>query len=382
MRVVLVITKGELGGAQTHVAELCAALRDRCQFLALIGGPADSALQRSLASMNIPVEPIPGLSNAISVRSVLASMGQVARAAGRWRADVIHVHSAVASAVGRVGGWIAGIPVVYTAHGFAFKPEVPPLRRFGAYAGERLLAPLSTHLICVSPAERRLAAKLHMPDGRISVISNGVADTPWRARPAQEPARLVMVARMAAPKRHDLLLQALQVLASRGRSPAETLLAGDGPLMPRWRAAAAAAGVRGVRFCGDVLDVPALLAGCQLFVLLSDHEGQPISVIEAMRAGLPVVASDLPGIRGQVRHGVDGLLAPPDPGAIAAALERLIGDPSARARMGAAARSRYETEFSAPGMAERVANVYLDSARQYKVHARHAAGDSRAERNP
>lgn len=367
MRVLVVITKGESGGAQTHVAELCAALRDRCHFLALIGGPSDSALERSLAAMDIPVEPIPGLSNTISVRSVLASMGQVARAAGRWGAEVIHVHSAVASAVGRMAGWIAGIPVVYTAHGFAFKPEVPPLRRIGAYAGERLLAPFSAHLICVSPVERRLAAKLHMPQDRISVISNGVADTPWRARPAQEPARLIMVARMAPPKRHDLLLEALRVLASRGRSP-ETLLAGEGPLMPKWHTAAQA--LRGVRFCGDVVDIPAMLAACQVFVLLSDHEGQPISVIEAMRAGLPVVASDLPGIRGQVTHGVEGLLVPPDAAAVADALQRLIGDPPARVRMGAAARSRYEREFGAAAMAERVAKVYLESARHRKLHAR------------
>lgn len=374
MRIVLVITKGELGGAQTHVAELCAVLRERHEFLALIGGAPHSALEESLTALGIRVEPLPGVSNAVSARTLLASVGQVARAARAWQADVIHVHSSVASAIGRMAAWLARIPVVYTVHGFAFKPEVPPLRRFAAYAGERLLAPFTTQLVCVSPAERKLAAKLRLPPRRVSVISNGVADTTRRARPADEPARLVMVARMAAPKRHDLLLRALQMLASRGCSPAETLFAGAGPLMENWQRAAQADAVPGVRFCGDVADVAGMLARCQLFVLLSDHEGQPISVIEAMRAGLPIVASDLPGIRGQVTHGVEGLLTAPDPVVIADTLQQLLRDPAARARMGAAARLRYEREFSAVSMAERVLQVYVDAARATKPQARHVPG--------
>jgi glycosyltransferase involved in cell wall biosynthesis len=360
MRIAIVITKGELGGAQTHVAELCAALRERCEFLALIGGPRDSALQRTLAAMGIPVEPIAALSNRLSPRALLSSVGEVARGARDWGADVIHVHSAVASAVGRMAGWLARIPVVYTVHGFAFKPQVAPLRRFAAYAGERLLAPFSTQVICVSPAERALAAQLHLAPDRVSVISNGVADTALRARPGDEPARLVMVARMAAPKRHDLLLRAHEILVARGCAAAEVVLAGAGPLLEKWRAAAA--GLPAVRFCGDVEDVPVVLAHSHVFVLLSDHEGQPISVMEAMRAGLPVVASDLPGIRGQVTEGVEGLLVPPDPEAIADALQFLIRHPAERARMGAAARLRYHKEFSASAMGERVSGVYARAA--------------------
>jgi glycosyltransferase involved in cell wall biosynthesis len=360
MRIAIVITKGEIGGAQTHVAELCAALHGHCEFLALIGGPRDSALQKSLASMGIDVQPIAALDNKVTPRALLSSIGEVARAARDWGADVIHVHSAVASAVGRMAGWLARIPVVYTAHGFAFKPQVPPLRRFAAYAAERLLAPFSSHLICVSAAERTLAAKLHMRGERVSVISNGIADSALRARPGDQPVRIVMVARMAAPKRHDLLLQSHEILLQRGCAAAEVLLAGSGPLMERWRAAARS--LPTVRFCGDVDDVPAMLARSQAFVLLSDHEGQPISVMEAMRAGLPVVASDLPGIRGQVTHGVEGLLVPPDPVAIANALQFLVCNPAARARMGAAARLRYERDFSATAMAERVSRVYAQAA--------------------
>ncbi|MES3004298.1 MAG: glycosyltransferase family 4 protein [Pseudomonadota bacterium] len=364
MRVVLVITKGELGGAQTHVAELCRALRDRCQFLVLIGGGEHSPLGDALASLDIRVECIRALSNAVSASSLLASVRHIAERARFWRADLIHVHSAVAAVVGRIAGRLAAIPVVYTVHGFAFKPQVPALRRLCAFTGERLLAPFSSHVICVSSAERELALKLGMQGGQVSVISNGVSDSAIRAHPARTPATLVMVARMAPPKRHDLLLHALQVIQSRGGEPPRTLLAGGGPLLAKWRQAAGNLGLDCVDFRGDIADVDATLARCQVFVLLSDHEGQPISVIEAMRAGLPVVASDLPGIRAQVTHGVEGLLTRNDPAAIADVVERLVADPMLRARLGAAARQRFEREFSAAGMAEQVARVYGLSMRK------------------
>jgi glycosyltransferase involved in cell wall biosynthesis len=359
MRVVLVITKGEIGGAQTHVAELCGALRDRCEFLVLIGGSEPSFLRDALIASNVRVESIERLSNNVSPRSLLACVRQIADYARSWRADVIHVHSAVAGVVGRIAGRLSSIPVVYTVHGFAFKPEVAVPRRLCAFAAERLLAPLNTHTICVSPAELELARRrLAIPAERVSVISNGISDSPLRADPSREPVTIIMVARMAVQKRHDLLLEALRVLRARGIDPPRTLLAGDGPLMPALRQAAMASDLSCVNFCGNMSNISATLAQSQLFVLLSNHEGQPISIIEAMRAGLPVVASDIPGIRAQVTDGVEGLLTGTTAADVADVLGRLIGDPALRARMGAAARRRYETEFSATSMGERVARVY------------------------
>lgn len=364
MRVVLVITKGEVGGAQTHVAELCGALRDRCEFLVLIGGPHESPLRGTLTAMGIPVESVGELSNKVTPRSLIANVRRVAECARSWGADVIHVHSSVASVVGRVAGRLSGIPVVYTVHGFAFKPEFPTSLRLFAFVGETLLAPFSKHVICVSPAERELALRLGVSNSRVSVIANGISDSPLRADPSGEPPTVIMVARMAFQKRHDLLLEALTALRTRDVALPRTLLAGDGPLGAGLRDAAAASGLSCVTFCGDLSDIAATLAQSQLFVLLSRYEGHPISVIEAMRAGLPILASDLPAMRGLISDGVEGMLTSDDPDQIAAALERLIRDPVLRGRMGAAARRRYECEFSAASMAEQVAKVYGEAVRQ------------------
>jgi len=362
MRVLQIITKGELGGAQTHVAELCRALCHRHEFMALVGGAAGSPLGDQLAALDIPVVPIPGMDNRMDVPGVVATVRRLAKAARTWEADVVHVHSAVAAALGRMAGALAGKPVAYTVHGFGFKPQVPALRRMGAWLGERALAPLSGHVICVSPAERELALRIGLRDRQVSVIANGLSDVPWSAHPEREPAALVMVARMSAPKRHDLLLQALAVLRGRGVGLPRTVLAGGGPLLPQVARMAAQEQLSCVNLAGDLPDVPRQLADSQVFVLLSDHEGQPISVVEAMRAGLPIVASDLPGIRSQIGHGQEGLLTPNDPQRIADAIERLLRDPPLRKRMGQAARRRYELEFSVQTMAHRVEQVYASLA--------------------
>jgi glycosyltransferase involved in cell wall biosynthesis len=351
LRVLIVITKGELGGAQTHVLELCRALRRQCDFRVMLGGAAQSPLARELRAIDVPVENVPGMSNEISVRSVISSVRQVAATARNWEADLIHVHSAVASGIGRIAGVLAARPVVYTVHGFGFKPEVALKRRCAAYLAERLLVPLTAKYICVSEAERQLARRLGVPQDEVSVIANGLGDSPWRADPQVGEPVIVMVARAVSPKRHDLLLRALAVMQQNGIEPPRTVLAGSGPLLDAAESMAKSLGLARVSFLGDVEQVPELLARSHIFVLLSDHEGQPISIIEAMRAGLPIVASDLPGIRTQVTDGVEGLLTPNEPVEIAKAIGQLVQDQELRTRIGAAARRKYERAFSVAGMA-------------------------------
>jgi glycosyltransferase involved in cell wall biosynthesis len=358
MRVLIVITKGELGGAQTHVLELCRMLHRQCEFRVMVGGTGDCPLGRELSAIGVPVENVPGMCNETSIASLIASVRQVAATARSWQADLIHVHSAVGAAVGRLAGLLAGHQVIYTVHGFGFKPEVALRRRWTVYLAEWLLTLLTTRYICVSEAERQLATKLGVRGDQVSVIANGLSDSRWRAEPdASEPV-LVMVARAVSPKRHDVLLRALAVMQDRGMVPPRTILAGSGPLLDSARGMAEELRLARVSFLGDVQEVPRLLARAQIFVLLSDHEGQPISVIEAMRAGLPIIASDLPGIRTQITDGVEGLLTGNDPESVARSIERLVCDPQLRARMAAAARRRYERDFSAATMARAVKQVY------------------------
>jgi glycosyltransferase involved in cell wall biosynthesis len=232
--------------------------------------------------------------------------------------DLVHAHSAIAGTAARIAGKRAHVPVVYTVHGFGFKQEVPLLRRTAASIAERMLAHWTTQMICVSKHERDLAYDLPIDSERVHVIANGIARLPVaeatsqidgetdnahqteQAQNASAMPRLIMVARMKSPKRHDLLLQALTKVRNTLGKELPVTLAGDGPLHAQHLALSKELNLKSITWAGDVDDVPALLTQHDVFVLLSDHEGMPITVLEAMRAGLCVLASSLPGIREQI----------------------------------------------------------------------------------
>lgn len=354
-----VITKGESGGAQTHVLALCQALAPRVRFVVVIGGSSPrSFLGDELQALGIAVCPLPQLGNSLSPLRVLAAVRALLLLLRTHRPAILHAHSAVAGVVARIAGRITGTPVIYTVHGFGFKPEAPLLQRLAAWLAESTLAPLTSHMICVSEHERQLASRLPIAPSHLSVIANAVADTPDRARPIHEPMRIVMVARLAQPKRPDLLLQTLALLRDRLGHEVPASLIGGGPDLDAHRALAQRLDLKGVDFTGDVNDVPGRLAQHEVFVLMSDHEGLPLSVIEAMRTGLAIVASDLPGVRELLTHGIQGLLVPNEPGALADTLQSLVVAPHLRARLGLAARQHYETRFTPAPMARAVESLY------------------------
>jgi glycosyltransferase involved in cell wall biosynthesis len=359
VKVMQVITKGETGGAQTHVLALCEALASRVCFIAVVGGTSQgTALGQGLAAIGITAQCVPQLSNSLSPWRIL---GAVRALLGQIRAhqpDIIHAHSAVAGMVARIAGWKTGTPVIYTVHGFGFKPEAPLLQRSAAWLAECALARYTSHMVCVSEHERQLAQRLPIAPNRLSVIANAVPDTSDRANPGYPGLRIVMVARLARPKRPDLFLQALALLRDRLGHEVPASLIGGGPDLEAQRILCRQLNLEAVDFTGDVGDVAGRLAQHTIFVLMSDHEGLPISVIEAMRAGLAIVVSDLPGVRELISPGQHGLLVPNQASALADALTQLIASPQLRSRLGNAARQRYEACFNPSRMAQAVLILY------------------------
>lgn len=361
-KVMVVITKGERGGAQTHLLTLCQALVDRTTMQVVIGGDsADSPLALSLRPLGVPVQALAKLRNSLSPWTVLVATRELLALIRRDRPEVLHAHSAVAGVVARLAGWIARIPVIYTVHGFGYKAEAPALQRRMAFVAEWLLAPLTRHMVCVSRHEQQLARRLPLSLERSSVIPNAITDTPLRAEASLQPMRAVMVARLASPKRPELLLEAAALLRTSRRIEVPVTLVGHGPDLEKCQALARQLGLEPA-FAGDVEDVPERLATHQVFVLLSDHEGLPISILEAMRAGLAIVASDLPGVRELVRAEEEALLVRNEPSAIAQALVRLHASPELRSLLATRARRRYEALFTPGAMASSVHELYVQIA--------------------
>ncbi|RDK12122.1 glycosyltransferase family 4 protein [Cupriavidus lacunae] len=353
-RIAYLITNSEIGGAQAHVADLLRAMHGRAEVVVLAGGDGplfDAARQAGVRTIRLPL-----LDNALSPMRAIATLRQLMQALRDIAPDLIHAHSAKAGALGRLAGWQLGIPVVYTVHGFGFKAAAPVRQRLASRIAEWLLAPLTSRLICVAEAERAMSESLPIPSTRVTVVRNGIPDTSALATPACDMRRIVMVARFAIPKRHDLLVRAF---AQANLPDCELALAGEGPRLAATQQLAEALAPGRISFPGNVQDIPALLASAQAFALISDHEGFPLSVLEAMRAGLPVIASDLPGIREQLDDGRCGLLiAGNNIDALTQALIQLADDPARRTTLGQTARDRWEQYFGLERMAQATWSVY------------------------
>ena len=361
MRIVYIITRADaVGGASIHVRDLARAMRDRGhEALVVVGGTGPVTEQ--FAAAGVPFRSVKFLRRAIHPVSDLRAFGEVTSVLRELRPGLVSTHTAKAGWIGRAACARLGLPAIYTPHGLSVGARIHP--RLGPLftAAERMAAQWTAAIICVSEAEREAGLAAGLPGDLLRLVPNGVRDIPagLRASPGNSPARICAPARFAPPKVHATLLSAL----ARIRSQAWELdLVGDGPGEPALRSQAESLGIGGrVHFLGYLPDPACALAAAQLFVLSSRSEALPRSVLEAMRGGLPVIATDVGGVREAVAHGSTGLLAPPgDTEALAAALSRLIGDPALRLRMGAAGRHAYEERFRLECMLEKTESIYAN----------------------
>ena len=365
LKILQIITKGETGGAQTHVQVLCASLAAHAQVqleIAVGGRDPSPPLERSLRALGLPVHRVAALSNSLAPWQLLQAVRALVHLVRQRQPHLLHAHSAGAGVVARLAGRLTGVPVVYTVHGFAFKAGAPWPRRLLAWGVESLCAPLTQHMVCVSEHERQLTRWLPLARQRCSTILNAVPDAAQRAMQpvsaAPTSVRLVLVARMAPPKRPDILLHALALLRTQHGLEPPTTIVGDGPHLAAHQALAQQLHLHHVVFMGERNDVAHCLAQHQVFVLLSEHEGLPISILEAMRAGLAILASDLPGLRELLPPPSHGVLVENTPAAVATALQRLLHDGPLRQQLAQRARLRYEQAHSPAHMAQAVLNVY------------------------
>jgi glycosyltransferase involved in cell wall biosynthesis len=341
---VFLVTLAETGGAQTYVASLLAPLADR--FEVVVAAHGEGPLRDAAREAGVRFVPLRQVRRPLSLWRDVLGLVELVALLRREHPHIVHVNSAKAGALGRLAAWLVRVPIrIYTVHGWAFRAHGGAASVLYQWA-ERLLRPLTTATVCVADSERRTGLAAHTCDEHTTVvIRNGVGPAASQAGGARsERPRLVSVGRLQAPKDTVTLVRALAAL--RGR-PFEAVLVGDGPDRPAVEEEVKRLGLEStVELLGERDDVPQLLGTADVFVLSSHSEGLPMSILEAMAAGVPVVASNVGGVPEVVVDGDTGLLVPPgDPKSLAAAIERLLEDPVLCRRFGEAGRIRVAEHF-------------------------------------
>jgi glycosyltransferase involved in cell wall biosynthesis len=346
------------GGAAQHVVDLALGL-DADLWAIDLACLAGSEVWAKLESRsNVTLHELRG-SHGRPGLGDLGNLTHLARLAGS--ADVIHGHSSKAGFLTRLAALMKGRrgQTLFTPHGWSFWAAGGAESR--AYlALERAAAHWCRFLVTVSNAERQagLARRVGRRE-QYRVILNGIALERYAAEPHPLPGRILFVGRLRSPKRVDLAVRALALV--RRTLPEATLdVVGDGPLRDELGELAAREGVtESIGWLGTRSDVPELLAGAACLLLASDYEGCPLTVLEAMAAGLPVVATAVGGVPELVAEGETGLLVPPGrPEPIASALEAILGSPDRARAFGAAGRERARLLFSRERMVSEIGALY------------------------
>jgi glycosyltransferase involved in cell wall biosynthesis len=379
IRVLRVIARLNVGGPAQHVAFLSRELDRRGYRTTLAAGQVGEG-EGSMEDMvrQLGVEPVfvPSLQREISLLSDLAAVWHLVRLIRTERPRILHTHTAKAGAIGRSAALLSGrarpTAVVHTFHGHVLRGYFGPVASRVFTWVERVLGRFSDALVAVSPEVRDELVRMGIaPAEKIEVIRLGldlerrVAVPPGareemrdRLGVAADQIAIGWLGRMTEIKRVDELLHVFAELRRRGVDGV-LVLVGSGPLRRELEVLADSLGVAGrCRFVGFSDDVAPYYAAFDLVVLSSANEGTPVTLIEALAAGKPVVSTAVGGVRDVVEDDRAGFLVPPgDVTAFAGAVETLARDAELRRRFAEQGRSVLE-RYSVPRLVDDVDTLY------------------------
>lgn len=357
MRLETVISEMGVGGAERVVVELLRDAAARGDELGLLANPGP--LDAELSGLDLERAPLPTRRSAGALAQAAGASWRFAR---RFEPDLVHAHNVRVAGLARIGAQLARPlrrpPLVATYHGV-------PHEEVGGAA--RVLR-LADAVVCVSDGLREQLEAAGVPLRLLSVIPNGVPDavplgTAERERIDAElglgdGAPVVsIVGRLVPQKEHGRFLRAAKRLAEEG-PPAHFLVVGDGALRRQLEQEADALGLDSqVRFTGVRGDARALISRSDLIVFSSAWEGLSIVALEALAAGVPVVSTDVAGMRELLSAGA-GRIVPHDDEALAAAIGELLRDPGLLARTGAEGRRLHGERYSTARMTAAYRAIY------------------------
>jgi glycosyltransferase involved in cell wall biosynthesis len=382
VKLLRVIARLNVGGPALHVAYLTEGLADRGYDTTLVTGSlarGEESMSQVAENRGARIVMLPHLARDISLLNDALAVFRLAELIRKERPQILHTHTAKAGFVGRIAALLAGNArppiVVHTFHGHVLRGYFNPFVTLGFRTLERWLASGTTKLIAVSPEVRDDLVRLGVaPQEKFAVIRLGIelgervggGDDVRRETRRQlgiGPDAFVVgwVGRMTAVKRTDDVLRAFRELLDRDVD-AWLCLVGDGPDRAHMERRAHELGIaRRCLFVGYQDDVAPYYEAIDALLLPSVNEGTPVSVIEALAAGRPAVATRVGGVPDVVRDGVDGFLSDVgDASTLADRLAELARDPERRAEMGRKGREHVVQRYAVDRLVDDVDRLYRE----------------------
>lgn len=359
--------KSGIGGAQIHVRDLARALSANGHEVTIATKDNTSVSEMyqrepvtwiNLPDFVRPLHPLQDIKTSLHLRKIIKST----------QPDIISLHSSKPGIVGRFAA--IGLPakVLFTAHGWAFTPGVPALRRYLYLSIEFLAQFFCDRIVTVSEFDRALALSFGFSSRKVLTIHNGMPDRLGNLKhrnnmSSDSPvgstgvATILTIARFSSQKDYETLFSALKLMQTRS---VRLIAIGGGDDFDKLKKLIQDLGIENkVELVGEKKDVYPYFEQATAYVLSSHWEGLPRSIIEAMMMKLPVVATNVGGNSELIDDGVTGFLVNrSNPVELAEKLDRLIVDSALTNEMGKKARQRYEDMFSFENMMARYTDLY------------------------
>ncbi len=362
MKILYLITKSEIGGAQTHVLSLLKYMKEKGHTVGLMSF-SGGWLETELKNIGVKFYSNKYFSNSFNPLNVLRGILVVKDAVEDFNPDIVHCHSSGAGFVGRMA--IGNkIPTIFTAHSWAFTEGSPFFRKVIAIIAEKFVSRYTTKIICVSEFDKNLAIKYNIaPEEKLNTIYNGVSEINFIEEKRESSViNFLSVGRFAYPKRFDLLIESVGILPKDILNKIRLNIVGFGPGKDNLLQLISKYNLEKSVYLLDKQSPGQLsktVYASDVFVLLSNHEGFPMTILEAMSAGLPVIASNVGGIPEEIDLSC-GILVKNNKKEISTAILKLVENAELRKSMAEKSIEKIKNNFSFEKFLRETENVYKE----------------------
>jgi len=394
-KILYLITQSELGGAQRYIFDLARGLKNEYEVAVAFGEPAPwnlkdkegrgkpceaGELAKMLDAAGIKYYTLPHLKRAISPLSDLKAFFEIKKLIQDLKPDIVHLNSSKISILGSFAALLFNLkPItynlktIYTVHGWVFnEPQPTWIKKFYFYA-EKWTARWKDKIICIDSFDYNIAVnKLRLPEQKLALIHHGLDLSQYNFLPRKEARKLLgaklrqnlttdeiiigSIGNLYATKGYEYFIEALKLL----KIPCKAIIIGEGTEHSKLKVQSEKLKVNDkLCFVGRIDRAANLLKAFDIYVCSSVKEGFPYSILEAMSAGLPIVATNVGGIPDMIINGEDGFLVEPkNAQVLAEKISLLINNPELKQKIAERAIHNVALRFSYEKMVEKTRKIY------------------------